>query len=443
MITSRVIDYSEDVRAFVVAHDQLAISVAFVSKAGLDEIRPQILELLARGGRLRCLVDLTAANTDPSAIWDLLAIKKTNPKQLELRTYLTEDDGFLHSKLFIGTRLKKDVTIITGSANLSHAALFDNVEHGVLVTGEPDEGVVADSISYFEQIWSSAESKPIDEEAARLYESYCGRKRAAQRRAQRKSTSAWGSLERHLAQMKAKGFVWPSFDAAYLMGAITARGILIPDENKVDIRLLFNPRAYKEGNVAVRDVSYRADDVLPSIPQEIARRTRALLPDANIVVEKNTVSIDLSQEMDTFNAIRAAFDPALHCNTFRLPQGLVSEDEDIVTEYVRGFAVACALLTDNTSMPGNPRTGMPGQMVVWLRPKQANQLLFYQLYELIQRRLGITVYRHDRIDRDPHLKIGCEHFTEIGFGIDWWDALVEEGARYNFSLFPQLPLSLT
>ncbi|HWO73155.1 MAG TPA: hypothetical protein VNN21_06315, partial [Dehalococcoidia bacterium] len=76
-----------------------------------------------------------------------------------------------------------------------------------------------------------------------------------------------------------------------------------------------------------------------------------------------------------------------------------------------------------------------------LRPKQSNSALFNELYHLIQRRLGITVYRHQRQDRDPHLKIRCEDFQEIGFGIDWWDELVEAGADYNFALFPQLPLT--
>ena len=128
------------------------------------------------------------------------------------------------------------------------------------------------------------------------------------------------------------------------------------------------------------------------------------------------------------------------CDSFRLPRDLAGENDGIITEFVRGFAVASALLTDNTSMPRNPITGLPGQMVVWLRPKQSNPRLFNELYELITRRLGLTVYRHQRFDRDPHLKIPCEEFAEVGFGIDWWDQLVSSGAEYNQAMFPRLPM---
>lgn len=428
--------------AIIAGHSQLSISVAFVSRSGLDEIRTPLLDCLNKGGRIRCIVDLTQGNTDPSALWDLLSMRADHPSQLDIRTYLDEDGGILHSKLFIGTAEEDDAEVITGSANISHAALYDNIEHGILVAGERDEGVIADSISYFDLIWASDTCKPIDEEAARLYESYAGRRRVAQNRAQRKAKTAWRNLARHLAKTGAQGFVWPSAEAAFLMGVIAARGTLLPDDKRLEIGLLFNPGAYKDERIAVRSVSYKAREVLPTIPQEVARRANELLPEATITIEGYTVAIDLSKEPNAFNAIRAAFDPALDAHAFSLPRGLMLQDESIVSEFVKGFAVACALLTDGTSMPRNPRTGMSGQMVVWLRPKKANQLLFDQLYELVQRRLGMTVYRHERIDRDPHLKIPCEDFAELGFGIDWWDALVNEGAVYNFSLFPQIPLDL-
>ena len=39
--------------------------------------------------------------------------------------------------------------------------------------------------------------------------------------------------------------------------------------------------------------------------------------------------------------------------------------------------------------------------------------------------------------RPPHVKLLCEEFREIGFGIDWWDRLLIAGAEYNEALFPQ------
>jgi hypothetical protein len=86
-------------------------------------------------------------------------------------------------------------------------------------------------------------------------------------------------------------------------------------------------------------------------------------------------------------------------------------------------------------MPGSSVTGLPGQMVVWLRPKQDNLRLYDQLDAIITRQLHITVYHHRRGDRDPHLKLLCEEFQEIGFGIEWWDRLLMAGAEYNQALF--------
>jgi hypothetical protein len=177
---------------------------------------------------------------------------------------------------------------------------------------------------------------------------------------------------------------------------------------------------------------------LPTIPAELGRKIQALIPAAGVDVSGFDIVIDLSTDVHTMDKLMELFGPQTTCDDFRLPRGLAAAPEPVVTEFVRGFAVASGLLTDGTSMPGDRFTGLPGQMVVWLRPKQANQALFEELYQLIQRRLGITVYRHARQDRDPHLKIRCEDFQEIGFGIDWWDSLVDRGAQYNFDLFPQL-----
>ena len=148
------------------------------------------------------------------------------------------------------------------------------------------------------------------------------------------------------------------------------------------------------------------------------------------------MDIDFQDDPDTFQSIVGIFAPRTNCNTFHLPKDLSVANVSVVAEFIRGFAVASALLTDSTSMPGNASTGLPGQMVVWLRPKQNNPRLYDQVGNIIQLRLHITVYHHRRITRDPHLKLLCEEFQEIGFGIDWWDRLVSAGAEYNQALFP-------
>lgn len=68
---------------------------------------------------------------------------------------------------------------------------------------------------------------------------------------------------------------------------------------------------------------------------------------------------------------------------------------------------------------------------VWLRPATKNTVQFTQLVDLLASRMGIPVYTHQRTDRDVAVKVRCEAWVDIGFGVDWLDALVEEGARLN------------
>jgi len=432
------VDYSSDISAIVAGGDSLSFAVAYVTKSGLDLIKAPLEMRLKNGTQVRILIDLRVGNTDPSALWDLLALQGRYASLL-LRAYLPQGESILHSKLYIQSG-SQHVAFVTGSANLSGPALQSSKEHGLKVTGQATDKPVADATAFFDALWNSPQAKPIDNETARLYETYAGRKRSAEQRADRKSRAAWRRLVAQLTNAIDKGLVWPSVDSAYFLGAITARGRLSPDDKKVEIKLGYNPSAYKNGEITVRDVSHRAINVLPTIPAVLSAKIKALLPTAVVNVTGFNIDVDLSGDQAAFDKLIEVFEPYLDCNEFRLPRQLATSDEAVVTEFVRGFAVASGLLTDHTSMPGDRDTGLPGQMVVWLRPKQSNSALFNELYHLIQRRLGITVYRHQRQDRDPHLKIRCEDFQEIGFGIDWWDELVEAGADYNFALFPQLPL---
>ena len=98
------------------------------------------------------------------------------------------------------------------------------------------------------------------------------------------------------------------------------------------------------------------------------------------------LELDFRDDPDTFEAIASLFLPRTDCDSFHLPTGLSNAEDTVVAEFIRGFAVACALLTDATSMPASSITGMPGQMTVWLRPKKSNPPLFDQLYAVITQR---------------------------------------------------------
>ena len=436
MSTLRRANPADDLPHLVAAGRDLSFAVAYVTQAGLGTIRDELQQLLEQGHEVRLVLDLATGSTDPSAVWDLLAMAEQH-RSLRIKTIVPDaDGGGLHSKLYIA-HSDEAVTFLTGSANLTFGGIHRNYEHGVRLDGSPSDADAREALAAFEAFWTAPQARVVDEEAARLYEAYCGRLRRSQTRAERRAQSAWTALVDHLLEAGGAPFSWPSTGAAYLMGAIAARGELLPETKSIEIGPRFNAGSYADGKISVRDTAYPADKVLPTIPEAIADQVRASVPEAEVSIEGQRVLIDLKRNEEAFHTIAEAYAPHRKADKFRLPKGIREVSDDVITEFVRGFAVACALLTDHTCMPGNRRTGQPGQMMVWLRPKQANERLFHLMHGLITDRLAIAVYKHSRTDRDPHLKIHCENFQQIGFGIPWWDDLVAAGAEYNFSLFPQ------
>ena len=438
MTTIRTADYAADIPWLLSSTGDVSIAVAYVSKGGLDIVKPQIEALLRDNQQVRFLIDLHSGNTDPSAVWSLVELQDSH-EGMTVKTLLPDKDGGnLHAKLYL-SKTRDEVNSIVGSGNLTGAALSRNAEYGVVLKSPSDSRENAMLLGAFESLWNNSQARIVNREAARLYELYCGRLRTSWLRGERRSRGALRTLAEYLKSDAKQPFRWPSLEAAYLMGIIAARGELNTRDSSIKVRLLFRPASYNDGFITVRDRSFEASTVLPIIPSEIAAQVQRTLPDSTVEVSNQTIVIDLANDKDAFEVITTAFDPGLDCNNFMLPKGIMGADESIVASFVRGFSVASALLTEHTSMPRNARTGMPGQMVVWLRPKQKNQRLFHELYELLTRRLGVVVYKHERFDREPHLKILCENFEEkIGFGIGWWDELVHEGSSYNFAQFPQL-----
>ena len=427
--------YVSDVPAIFQVGGDVDVAVAFVSEPGLELVRSYLHEKLESGNRIRLLLDLQEGATDPAALWDLVALNTEFPESLLVKAY-APDRGILHSKVYISGN-GDDAVLITGSANLSRPAFQDNVEHGVRLTGTVSDPPISETLAEFEQLWSSKHAYRIDAEAARLYEIYAGLRRVAFARGVKRSRGSWENLKTHLMETPDTTFDWPSVRTAFIIGAITARGQLHLGSHRVSIPLGFRAGLYKGGHITVRNESFKAAEVLPAIPQAIADNAMGVFPNSKVSANGMRVDVGFGDDTDTFDAIASLFQPRTNCDNFHLPTELSSAEYSVVSEFIRGFAVASALLTDSTSMPANSITGLPGQMTVWLRPKQNNLRLFDQLVTIINRRLHLTCYQHRRSYRDPHIKLLCEEFREIGFGIEWWDHLLVAGAEYNEALFPQ------
>ena len=220
----RTANFDADLPVIFGSSGDIDVAVAFVSGPGLALVRPALKAKLESDNKVRILLDLEEGATDPTALWELVTLNSDFPSNLLLKTYIPEV-GILHSKVYISGN-EETTTLITGSANLSRAALQENIEHGLQLTGTKGDQVLAQALAEFDQLWNSEFAFWVDQEAARLYEIYAGLRRASLARGRRRARGSWQNLKTHLSEVPATPFEWPSIGTAFMIGVITARGYL-------------------------------------------------------------------------------------------------------------------------------------------------------------------------------------------------------------------------
>lgn len=300
----------------------VSLAVAFITESGLEmyEVAAAVRQALDSDAQLRILLDLSLGNTDPSAVWSLLALAGTHPT-VQIRAALPNDGRLLHSKFYLFD-YGNELGLVTGSANLSQAALTTNIEHGLTVRGSRDEPLIAEAVQFFNQLWQSPASRPINDEAARLYEEFCGRRRTLQARAERRSRASWRRLEAYLTAVQPV-IGWPSMEAAYIAGLVCARGTFDDAARTIQVKLRFNRGSYPSGQVKVWNTSYAADKVIPTIALRIVERIGLVLPSVPVSTSGRVISLDLAEHRAIYDVLRAPFQPASDTTRFTLPRGLV------------------------------------------------------------------------------------------------------------------------
>jgi HKD family nuclease len=168
-------DFAAEIPGIFEAIGNVDVAVACVSEPGLVLVRTALRQKLEDGYRVRLRVDREEGATDPTALWELVTLNSEFPSHLLIKAYVP-DQGILHSKVYI-SKSENDATLITGSANLSGAALGQNVEHGLRLVGTTQEPVITEATAEFERLWGSEHAFGIDAEAAKLYEIYAGLRR--------------------------------------------------------------------------------------------------------------------------------------------------------------------------------------------------------------------------------------------------------------------------
>jgi Transcription elongation factor, GreA/GreB, C-term len=225
---------------------------------------------------------------------------------------------------------------------------------------------------------------------------------------------------------------WPDAATAILLGALCARGRLETQQPQAVVTFRYGGKAYshkgRRGYIGKGSVSFRAVDVVPLVPKTLGRVISPAIGKGSTAVTVSSSAayellLDFAPEPARIDEIRRILGPGIDYQTFVIPLLVFEAADPIKRAFLRGFGLASGLVSSGTNLYGN-------QEQVWLRPDTSNKVLFHQVIALL-RELGIDVYWNDRDQRDISVKINCEDWATIGFGVDWLDAIVAEGARLN------------
>ena len=425
----------EHVHKLLLLEGSKCIAVAYVDKKGLALIQNQLVNALSAlndGQDIRLFIDLQSGNTEPDAVHELVSISENYPSLKIKAFHPWHPQPRLHAKLFLSHSEESGSTsFLTGSYNLTEAALKRNREHGLFVECGNQDVIARETLGEFEKLWEDhANTILVNKRAADNYQR--GYRKGGDDEDKTQDPNVWQDY-------RDREFTWPSEETAFLMGTICARCKFIQTKrtSRIEISLQFRARRFTDGQIKVRGTGPNAIEALRQVPLRIQDEARKVLPRATIRDNgRQKVIIECSDEQHAFDAMFRAYRKKLDSKTFSLPTYIGRANKSVVRNFIGGFAAASALIDDNTRMPGR---GDNRPYVVWLNPP--NDELFPALQGLIQSKLGVSAdlprYHHyQRSPRKPYcVRILAEDFRkEIKFGIEWWDNLVRKAADHNHQL---------
>ena len=166
MVEVRTANQLEDLRELLMLGGDVNIAVAYVRESGLREIEEQLLAAREKG-TVRFLFSLDGRVTEPAAAERLLGLvgQGFEVKYFEIPA---SERAIFHPKLYISSS-GLSVTFLTGSYNLTGAALGRNKEHGLKVICTGIERPGQDALASFNALWDDNLSKPLTREKVADY----------------------------------------------------------------------------------------------------------------------------------------------------------------------------------------------------------------------------------------------------------------------------------
>lgn len=125
----------DSLRAWMPGAQSVDIGVAFITRAGLNELLPSIQQVAQRG-RVRVLTGIYQAFTEPEALRAWLRVQKVTNGALELRVSSTPH---FHWKVYL-IQTRAGLRAVVGSSNVTGDGLVGGAELNVIV--EPGAGEI-------------------------------------------------------------------------------------------------------------------------------------------------------------------------------------------------------------------------------------------------------------------------------------------------------------
>ena len=208
---------------------EVVLAVAYVKENGVDMV---LDGLKNKPVRLLCSFDM--------GITQISGIKKMLANGAEVRVYKSAE-GTFHPKMWL-FKIDGKWRSLIGSANLTRAALSNNVEASALLD---DENIVASTISFFNYLWGAENSHEVtSEDADRLQEAAVRRQRMRIAAAAESPAQIEQAGDENKLFSFVKSWIDISKGAKKGISSLWRGWYIIPDHGYVDDELAFNLASY-------------------------------------------------------------------------------------------------------------------------------------------------------------------------------------------------------
>ena len=187
MVEIRTANHLKDLEQLLVSGGDISIAVAYLTRSGLEEIERELFKAVDKGHHVRMVVDLSSGITEPDTLRELVRRSCDDRDNFGFRAFFsTKGTVIFHGKVYIAHSRKKNfITFLTGSYNLTGAALHRNLEHGLLVKCDWKDDVGRETLKEFSKVWGNQLATALDDKAIRLYTEFRGETRKTRENSRR------------------------------------------------------------------------------------------------------------------------------------------------------------------------------------------------------------------------------------------------------------------